>query len=73
MTETKKALAAVTVDFSLQEPTGERTALEEAALKDIIDNAQRLLRRARSDATWTVYLSDWRQFEAYCEHYKLPA
>ena len=64
---------SIRVDFSPIEGSVERNALQEAELKGIIDNAQRLLRKARSEATWTAYQSDWRQFEAYCKTYKLPA
>lgn len=64
---------SVRVDFSPIEGSEERNALRAAQLKGIIDNAQRLLRKARSDATWTAYQSDWRQFEAYCQTFKLPA
>jgi site-specific recombinase XerD len=67
------ALAVTTVDFSRLEATGRRTALQEAELAAIIANAKRLRTKARSEATWKAYRSDWRQFEAYCEHYKLPA
>lgn len=64
---------SIRVDFSPIEGSEERTALQATELKDIIDNAQRLVRKARSEATWTAYRSDWRQFEAYCKSYKLPA
>lgn len=59
------------LDFSL--PLGKRTALQEAELTGFIENAKRLIDKARASSTWTAYQSDWRQFEAYCRTYKLPA
>ncbi len=52
-----------------------RSELAQARLEDALDGGapRQLAKKARAEATWRAYQSDWRQFEGYCRSVELPA